>query len=90
MILRIIVGCYWNNHELVTSIQGGNLSLLVSTIPSVTVKLNLILIAMMLSCLNAGVCCELASTFKVLTWRVMPVCRSCHDCLLVEDSEFAS
>ena len=29
-------------------------------------------LAMMLSCLNTDVCCELASTFKVLTWRVMP------------------
>jgi hypothetical protein len=35
----------------------------------------------MLLCLNADVCCELASTFNVLTWRVMPVCRSCYDCL---------
>ena len=64
-----------------------SLSMLISIIPSVTVNLELILISMMLSCLNAGVCCELASTFKVLTWRVMPVCRSCHDCLFVEDVE---
>jgi hypothetical protein len=68
----------------------GNLSLLDSTVPSVTVKLNLILIDVMLSCLNVGVVCELASTFKVLTWLIMPVCRSCYDCLLVEDFDFAS
>jgi hypothetical protein len=67
-----------------------SLLLLFSTIPSVTVNLKLILIAMMLSCLNTDVCCELASTFKVLTWRVMPVCRSCHDCLFVEDVKCAS
>ena len=66
-----------------------SLLLLISTIPSVTINLNLILIVVMLSCLNADVCCELASTFKVLTWRVMPVCRSCNDCLL-EDVDCAS
>ena len=27
---------------------------------------------MILFCLDAFGCCELASTFKVLTWRVMP------------------
>ena len=27
--------------------------------------------------------CELASTFNVLAWRVMLVCRSCLDCFLV-------
>ena len=41
------------------------------------VAINLInlLNAMLLSCLDAFGCCELASTFNVLTWRVMPDCR---------------
>ena len=30
------------------------------------------LLAMLLFCLDALVVCELASTFNVLTWRVMP------------------
>ena len=73
-----------------------NSMLLFSSTLLVAFKSELIMIAMTLLCLDALVCCELVSTFKVLTWRVMPVCmpchdcRSCHDCLLVKDPEFAS
>ena len=45
---------------------------------------------MLLFVLNASSYCELTSTFNVLTWRFMPVCRSCRDCLFVEDPEFVS
>jgi hypothetical protein len=43
--------------------------------------------AMLLFVLIAFGCCELASTFEVLTWRVMPDCRLCRVCLLDEDLE---
>ena len=50
----------------------------------IMVAINLInlLNAMLLSCLDAFGCCELASTFNVVTWRVMPDCRWCRDCLI--------
>ena len=41
----------------------------------VAVNLINLLNAMLLSCLDVFGCCELASTFNVLTWRVMPDCR---------------
>jgi hypothetical protein len=44
---------------------------------------------MLLFVLIAFGCYELVSTFKVLTWHVMPDCWSCRVCLLVEDLEVA-
>lgn len=48
----------------------------------VVVNLINLLNAMLLSCLDVFGCCELASTFNVLTWCVMPDCRWCRDCLI--------
>ena len=58
----------------------------------IMVAINLInlLNAMLLSCLDAFGCCELASTLNVLTWRVMKDCKWCRDWLFVKVSVRAS
>ena len=75
--------------DMVMEIWDGDLSVLYqshtmfsSCFIIIVVNLINLLNAMLLSCLDVYDCCELASTFNVLTWRVMPDCRWCHDFLL--------